>query len=79
MMNMKKLKKSAVFGLYTVLVGTIVSMVMKGSFEVKLPGICQGWNKYHVMEICLFFTGMIVFLTFDMAMSKISPLAKMLA
>lgn len=64
---MENLKKSVIFGLYTVLIGSIVSFAMKGSFEVKLPEICQGWNKYHVMEICLFFTGMIVFLSFDMS------------
>ena len=22
-----------------------------------MPPICKDWNKYHIMEICLFFTG----------------------
>ena len=27
------------------------------SFKLDLPKICKSWNKNHVMEICLFFTG----------------------
>ena len=66
MMKMEKLKKAALFGLYTVVIGSIVSLLMRGSFKSNLPEVCKSWNKNHVMEICLFFTGAVVFLTFEM-------------
>ena len=79
MLNMKQLKRSALFGLYTVVVGVIVSMVVKGTVKMNLPPICKSWNKKHVMEMTLFLTGMLVFLTFELTVSKLSPLAKLLA
>lgn len=51
--------EALVVGIMTVVVGTIVSLIVKkmNIFSVKLPDVCKDWNNFYIMEICLFFTG----------------------
>ena len=61
MRNASKVLKEALFvGLLVVVGGTIVSKVIGGFFSSDLPPVCKKWNKYHVMEISLFLTGVLV-------------------
>ena len=61
MRNASKVLKEALFvGLLVVVGGTIVSKVIGGFFSSDLPPACKKWNKFHVMEISLFFTGVLV-------------------
>ena len=61
MRNASKVLKEALFvGLLVVVGGTIVSKVIGGIFSSDLPPACKKWNKFHVMEISLFFTGVLV-------------------
>ena len=60
---MFRLIKEAIFvGIATVLVGSIVGFFVGKLFSVDLPLICKKWNKNHIMEISLFFTGVIIHL-----------------
>ncbi len=57
---MKLLLEAVVVGIATIIIGTIVGYVFGKLFSNNLPDICKSWNKNHIMEICLFFTGFIL-------------------
>ena len=59
---MKLLIEAVIVGIATVIVGTIVGFVIGRMFSTNLPKICKEWNKNHIMEICLFFTGFFIHL-----------------
>lgn len=55
---MRQLFIEALFvGIIIVIIGSIVSLCVAYIFKSDLPKICKAWNKNHVMEISLFFTG----------------------
>ena len=55
---MIKLFLDSVFvGVIIMIVGICVSFIVSKLLPVKLPKVCKKWNKNHIMEICLFFTG----------------------
>lgn len=56
---MKLLKEGISVGILIVIVGTIVTYLMGNSLKVKLPPVCDDWNKNYVMEVSLFLTGFI--------------------
>jgi len=60
MNKIKKLVKEAFFvGLLVLGMGTVVSKIVGSTLSVPLPTACKSWNKYHVMEISLFLTGVL--------------------
>ncbi len=58
---MNHLKEALIMGIVITVVGNIVGFIVGKSLAVPLPKICKSWNKNHVMEICLFLTGFIVY------------------
>ena len=54
--------ESVVVGIMTVIVGSIVGFVLAKIVSVDLPAVCKKWNKFHVMEISLFLTGVVIHL-----------------
>ena len=58
----KILKEAIAIGILTVIFGLIISFSIGSFFSVNLPLICKKWNKNHVMEITLFFTGVSIHL-----------------
>jgi len=59
---MNQLFEALLFGLLTVLVGTIVAFLIGFFFSTDLPPVCKDWNKNYVMETSLFFTGVFAYL-----------------
>ena len=60
---MQKLLIEAVsVGILTVIVGSLVGYILSKLFSTNLPKICKSWNKNHIMEISLFFTGFAIHL-----------------
>lgn len=59
---MKLLIEAFIVGIATVVIGTIVGFIIGRSISVDLPKLCKEWNKNHIMEISLFFTGFILHL-----------------
>ena len=57
---MKLLIEALIVGIATVIIGNIVGFVIGRFFSTNLPAICKTWNKNHIMEISLFFTGFIL-------------------
>ena len=57
---MKLLIEAVVVGIVTVIVGTLVAFILGKLFSTNLPKICKSWNKNHVMELSLFFTGFFI-------------------
>ena len=57
---MKLIIEAVVVGMVTVVVGTIVAFILGRFFSTDLPKICKAWNKNHIMEISLFFTGFLI-------------------
>jgi len=57
---MRLLIEATVVGLMAVVIGSIVGFLIGKYFSANLPKICKQWNKNHVMEICLFFTGFFI-------------------
>jgi hypothetical protein len=55
----KTFYQAVMFGVVTVLLGLILSMVF-GFLKPELPAECEVWDKYYVMEIVLFLTGFII-------------------
>ena len=53
----KLLVEAVVVGLMVVVVGSVVGYLVGKLNSVDLPKVCKKWNKNHVMEISLFFTG----------------------
>ena len=63
---MKQLLLEAIaVGIIVVIVGTLVSSLI-GSFHQKTRSVCRDWNKNHIMEIALFFTGFFTHLLCEM-------------
>ena len=61
-----KLALEAVFvGIVTVVFGSLVSHVAGAMVADAVPPICKNWNKYFVMEITLFVTGVLIHLTLE--------------
>ncbi len=58
------LKQAVIYGIVVVIIGSVVSNFMS-SLSPKLPDICKDWNKNHVMEICLFITGIILYFAME--------------
>ena len=54
------LLEAVVVGILAVIVGTIVGYILGKFSSNKLPKQCKTWNKNHIMEISLFFTGFII-------------------
>lgn len=52
--------EAVILGIMLVVVGTVVGYVVGRLFSVKLEEVCKKWNKNHVMELSLFFTGFFV-------------------
>ena len=58
--------EAIVVGLAMVVVGALVSFVVRTSGLSRVPAGCQGWNDNHVMEISLFVTGMMTHMMFEL-------------
>ncbi len=54
--------EALVVGLMVVVAGSLVSFLVGLVFKTDLPPVCKDWNKFYVMEISLFFTGVAVHL-----------------
>jgi len=57
--------EALVVGVVTVIVGTLVSWGLGKSLSVDLPPVCKEWNKFYVMEVSLFLTGVCAHLLFE--------------
>ena len=55
-----------VVGILTIIFGTLISFIIGSLFSQNLPKICKEWNKNHIMEICLFFTGFFTHVIFEL-------------
>lgn len=62
---MKLLVEAIIVGIATVIVGTIVGFIIGKGFSNNLPKICKSWNKNHIMELSLFFTGFLLHIMFE--------------
>lgn len=51
-----------VVGLLTVAVGSLVGYALSKAVDSDLPEVCKEWNKFYVMEISLFLTGVVIHL-----------------
>lgn len=51
-----------VVGLLTVAVGSLVGYALSKAVDSDLPEVCKEWNKFYVMEISLFLTGVAIHL-----------------
>lgn len=59
--------EAIVVGFVTVVIGTLVAWGLGKSFSVDLPPVCKEWNKFYVMEISLFLTGIFAHFAFEVA------------
>ena len=70
---MKLLVEAAILGIATVIVGSIVGFILGKYFSTNLPVICKSWNKNHIMEVSLFFTGFFLHIIYEyMGKNKVS-------
>jgi xanthine/uracil permease len=61
----KVLLEAVLVGVGVVILGTIVSYGISMLNPVKLEKVCEGWNKYYVMELSLFLTGFLFHIIFE--------------
>lgn len=62
--------QAVMFGVVTVLLGLILSMVF-GFLKPELPVECEVWDEYYVMEVTLFLTGFVIrYLLTNQSVSK---------
>lgn len=66
-MNTKVFYQAVLMGVVTILLGLVLSVVF-GALKPELSKECEMWDKYYVMEVVLFFTGVAIrfLLTSDM-------------
>ena len=57
--SLKTIYQAIMFGVVTILIGLILCSVFS-SLKPELPKECDVWDKYYVMEIILFLTGVII-------------------
>lgn len=57
---------SVLFGIASIIIGNIVGFIVGYFLSIDLPRVCKTWNKNYIMEISLFFTGMITFLVYKL-------------
>ena len=67
--NSKSFYQAILFGVVTVLLGLILSMVFS-FLKPQLPESCNEWDSNYVMEIVLFFTGFVLRLLLDTNLGK---------
>ncbi len=48
--------QAVMLGIVTVLIGLLFCSML-GFLKPELPGACEEWDKYYVMEVCYFITG----------------------
>jgi hypothetical protein len=58
-MNTKVFYQAVLLGIVTVLLGLVLSVVFS-SLKPSLMEECEQWDKYYVMEVVLFFTGVAI-------------------
>lgn len=58
-MNIPLLYQAVLFGVATVLIGLVLSSIL-GFLKPELPRECEIWDKYYIMEVSYFFTGVIL-------------------
>tara|TARA_B100000035_G_C21032170_1_gene569038 strand:+ start:3303 stop:3545 length:243 start_codon:yes stop_codon:yes gene_type:complete len=54
--------EALVVGIMTVIFGTMSGALVGSFFKMSLPKICSDWNKFYIMEITLFITGVLIHL-----------------
>lgn len=54
------LKEAVVVGIMTIIIGSVVGYMLGKLNKVELHEMCKQWNKNHIMEISLFFTGFFI-------------------
>lgn len=59
---LRLLVEAIVVGILTVAVGSLVGYLLSLATTSDLPAECKNWNKYYIMEIALFLTGVIIHL-----------------
>jgi len=59
--------EATVVGVSTVIMGTIVGFIVGQLVTSSVPKGSVEWNKYHVMEIALFFTGFLLHIFYEVA------------
>ena len=59
--------EALVVGLVTTVIGSIVGYIvgLMYPFKIDLPSECKSYNKYFIMQVCLFFTGFVTHLLFE--------------
>ena len=62
---MKLFLEGLLVGIATVIMGSIVGYIVGKFFSVDLPTVCKKWNKNYLMEICLFLTGFLLHIVFE--------------
>ena len=58
-MNTKTFYQAVLTGVVIVLIGLVLSVIF-GSLKPELNAECENWDKYYVMEVTLFFTGVAI-------------------
>ena len=58
-MTIPLIYQAVLFGVVTVLIGLILSSILC-FLKPELPIECEVWDKYYVMEVTFFFTGVII-------------------
>ena len=51
-----------IVGIVLILIAYLVNFVIAKLYFTNLPKICKKWNKNHIMEISLFFIGVVTHL-----------------
>lgn len=56
-----------IVGFLTVLFGYIAGFIVGMLYKVSVPETCANWNKNYVMEQTLFLTGVLAYLSLELA------------
>ena len=58
--------EALVVGVIVVLVGTFSGFVISKFIVNDMPPVCKDWNKNFIMELSLFFTGVVTHILFEL-------------
>lgn len=64
--NSRLFVEALIVGILIVAVGTAISYIATLLIKSDMPPMCKDWNKNFIMEICLFVTGFITHILFEL-------------
>jgi len=59
--------EACLVGVVLIIIGVVVTYLIKIKYDNNLPDVCENWNKNNIMELSLFLIGFCAHIFFEIA------------